>query len=425
MRPRFLVNARMQTVEPNFLTRARLGGYLYPPDASTEELVRRLSSMRRRFVLADNGAFEHIGRISREAAADTQRGDWGAVISRIRSATGKVDSLEQLNQQLRCQPDAIVGCEDLTLAAWLRAGVPDGELRRRRREIRRRNLEIATRSAALSERLAPLRVLGVASAHDYDSAADAAEVFGRAGVRAMAMGFGAFMADDKWTRAYKLQGRTHPLGRALPERYLRTALVSRGFFDGWSGGVPPQHFHFLGLGAPIMIPLVSVAAQDCAELTFDATSPIKDAVEGTIYTQSPAALKLRCWKVAERMLQQPSYLWDCPCSFCREFLSAHPLELVLAARHRERLGVIQPADLRWGQPLADLLPLLALGASAAERARIGHNHWVLGTLTSSLARSPSPEAFAERQVRRYAVATQGSPYAEAVSVAMTISTRSR
>ena len=85
---------------------------------------------------------------------------------------------------------------------------------------------------------------------------NAGRAFGSAGLRSAAMGFGAFMADNSFSNRIVIQGRAHSLPRPLPMRYLRTALVARGFWDGWKvTRSAPRRFHFLGLGAPIMIPL--------------------------------------------------------------------------------------------------------------------------------------------------------------------------
>ena len=104
--------------------------------------------------------------------------------------------------------------------------------------------------------------LPVASAQDYDSAYDAGREFAAAGLTAAALGFGAFMNDDTTTRQIKIRGRTRRVDPAMPTRYLGTALVARGFWDGWHAerNDAPERFHFLGLGAPIMIAITTCAA---------------------------------------------------------------------------------------------------------------------------------------------------------------------
>ncbi len=237
------------------------------------------------------------------------------------------------------------------------------------------------------------------------------------------MGFGAYMADDGWITEARIRGRVRALPQRLPRRYLRTALAARGFFDGY-GEAAPEHFHFLGLGAPVMLPIASLAAQSASRVTFDATSPIKDAAEGTLYVERPAPLKLRIWKIAQRMLREGEGTWNCPCSFCKSFTARHPFEL-------SRAGVnpgtpLTALDLRKNSPLAAAMPLFALGGDmgrAAEHARVGHNHWVLGTVTRSLTRNRNNLAVAvEGRVNRYERHAGTAQYAQAVGLALQVAT---
>jgi hypothetical protein len=421
----FLVNARAATVVPGYLRDSRSSGYLYPPDAATREVTKSIAALSRTFVLADNGAFDNIGRIAREVSSVAGDNRWVRRLEAVRRAAEAVDTLGQFDQQLQSRPDAVVGPEDITLAAWLRASVPEGLLRRHRREIRRRNEEVASWGVALQARRPDLTILTVASAHDYDTAQDAGEVFRAAGIANAAMGFGAYMADDTWDASVKVQGRVRRLSRSLPIRYIRTALVSRGFFSGWGGHPALERFHFLGLGAPIMIPVVALPAGNCRHLSFDATSPIKDAAEGTLYVDQPAPLKVRLWKVADRMLRNQTAAWDCPCPFCGAYTDQNPLDMDRArAIVAGRIGPLVATDLRSGTPLANALPLFALGtgvARKAEQARIGHNHWILGRLTSSLSRhTASLDRFAEGCVARYEAHAGAQHFSDAVRTALEI-----
>ena len=425
----FLVNARSLTITDAFFRASRAGGYLFPPDRPTAAVVAALSTHRRRFVLADNGAFNEIGRLARTASAITGPDRWDQILDALRTAADGIDSVAQLTVQLSVAPDAIIGAEDITLAVWLRAGVDEARLRVRRREVARRNVRVASRGAALQQQLAPAEVLTVASAHDYDTANDAGRAFAEAGIRGAAIGFGAFMADDRWAATAKVAGRSRSLGRSLPFRYPRTALVSRGFFDGWNQtGLPaPERFHFLGLGAPIMLPIAALPAMACAAVSFDATSPIKDAVEGTLSVTRPAALKVRTWKVAEAIARGDRTGWSCPCRFCKTFTAAHPfhLDAIRSARSASARPFVS-ADLRPGASLGSAAPLFRIGtdvlAREAEQARIGHNHWVLGTLTRRLTkRAHDLESIVEISVRQYE-ANAGAPhYAAAVRLAYEIS----
>jgi hypothetical protein len=423
----FLVNARSSTITADFYERSAAGGFLFPPDRPTRALTRFLSTSRV-LVLSDNGAFDTIGRLAKNAPLATGTDRWAAVVRDIRAAARLVDPIAQLPTQLSVKPNAIIGIEDITLATWLRSGVDEGKLRALRAEIRRRNVGVAARGVALQQQLTPVQVLTVASAHDYDTAQDAGVAMANAGVRAAAVGFGAFMADDGWTSTAKVHGRVRKLGRLLPSRYLRTALVARGFFDGWAttGQSPPDRFHFLGLGAPIMLPLAALAASACREVSFDATSPIRDATEATLYVSRPASLKVRTWKVADAMSQPKGTRWSCPCSFCRTFTSQHPFDLAALRQLRAAGGPgLSAADLRTGGRLADIAPLFRIGGGAlgrsAEAARIGHNHWVLGTMARRLTTaSHDLEPWVARHVADYRANAGADHFAEAVRLAFEI-----
>lgn len=423
MRCAFLVNARASTTSADFYTQSRAGGYLFPPDRNTRPLTANLAASRK-FILSDNGAFDAIGRLAQQHSSADQQ----TMVDAIRTAVADVDTTAQLAAQLGVRPDSIIGIEDLTLATWLRAGVDERELQKLRRELRRRNTTTARRGLEHATRLTPLQVLTVASAHDYDTARDAAIAFAGNGVRAVAMGFGAFMADDQWVTTIKTNGKTRRLPRSLPYRYLRTALVARGFFDGWTstGTPPPDRFHFLGLGAPIMLPLAALAARRCAHVTFDATSPIKDATEATLYVTKPASLKVRTWKIAESLARSNTLTWDCPCGFCRTFTAQHPFDLDRLRRQHPRHGTAySTADLRNGGRLANLTPLFRTGpgpaARQAEAARIGHNHWTLGTLTQQLTRHATTARdlgdFVQQHVSRYEANAGADHFADSVRLA--------
>lgn len=431
-RARFLVNVRTSTMAPAFVDRLRPAGFLVAPaylTAATRVAATRAAA--RRPVLVDNGLFDDVGQIASDLGAtaagvlagltDRSGGSIDAkdalathlspgsrhevaslvrqVADRARAARAGLD----LPGQRAVRPRGVIGAEDITAATLLRLGVEVDLVPGGRARLRRMNEAVAQHAiddaAALASR-APgdrpgLRAFPVASAHDYDTAVDAGRTFAAAGLDAAAMGFGAFMADDTYTRQVKLRGRRRDLVANLPARYVRTALVARGFWDGWAeqtGGGAPSAFHFLGLGAPIMLGVVALAGHATPELTYDATSPIRDAVEGALYLDDPAPLKSRTRRVAALLMDQPGYRWRCRCPFCTRYLASHPFDMSAAAswRGRHPHRPIQAIDLRPPSTLATALPLLAEPRGGPERAavdvaRSGHNHWVLQRICRAIA----------------------------------------
>jgi hypothetical protein len=272
----------------------------------------------------------------------------------------------------------------------------------------------------------------VASAMSYNTAHDAGRAFADAGIRCVAMGFGAYMADDNSTGYITIGRREISFPGRLPTRYTRTAAVTKGFFDGYraQGRKAPKAFHFLGLGAPIMFPIVTLCAKATDALTFDAMSPIKDATQGgTLYVTKPAYLKVRTRKVAFRLASDPERTWDCPCPFCGAIRTAHPFDYALGNRwfRREAGRDVLVEDLRPGGALFDAYPLLSEPSPGPLRddvdaARIGHNHWAVENVLRSLRRAASGGRLAaqvERVVDTYASQTT-PPFAAAIGLGLRI-----
>ena len=244
------------------------------------------------------------------------------------------------------------------------------------------------------------------------------------------MGFGAYMADDHFSDHVVVGRRRLDLPGRLPMRYLRTALVARGFWSGYKDvtGRPPLAFHFLGLGAPIVLGLVALCAHGTPLLTFDATSPVKDAAEGTLYVSKPAPLKIRTRRLALQLASGERREWACPCPFCGPFAESHPFDLDAATAWFAAHPGVEPSsdDLRPGGALFKALPLMSEPAAGGLRtsvtaARVGHNHWVLARVTDELdancRRRELLRAHLEQVVESYERHTNSPPHSAAVRFA--------
>jgi hypothetical protein len=454
-------------MDEGFRSSLRPAGYLVAPTYLTRTTrAFAAEKSRRGYVMVDNGRFDDIGRLANLYSVESRQilasmnvpaatglpkrrdsGRWerltteakresASLLHRISSYAASAEPGMNLQQQLTLAPSAVIGVEDITAATWLRLGLDIDLLLHGRAKLRQRNIATARRAAfvigeagLLSQ--STIQYLPVASAMDYDTAFDAARAFAAEGLQAVAIGFGAFMADDSYCEAFKMAGRWRSLGERLPNRYLRTILVARGFWDGWSAetqGKAPGHLHFLGLGAPIMLGLVALVGFDSDSLTFDATSPIRDAVDGTLYLNRPAPLKARCRSLALRMADHPEYLWACRCPFCKSYLAENPFNQAAARAWRQSnpARALTAADLRSESVLGRAVPLFSepRGGPARkdiDRARIGHNHWILQqTLRQIDKRSRNRrdlEAHVERQVSAYEQAANANSFARAVRFA--------
>ena len=291
-------------------------------------------------------------------------------------------------RQLELNPSHLVGAEDLHRRRVAGAKLGANVHRSMAQTIRRLNNDVATLATRDQAALSPVgqtRYYPVASALSYNTAVDAGRAFAQRGHTRAAMGFGAYMADDHYSDYLVIGRRTTVLPNLMPNRYLRTVVVARGFWDGYSAEAahPPEGFHFLGLGAPILMALVSLCAWGTQEVTFDAMSPIKDAVEGTLYTSKPAYLKLRTRSIAYRLATSPGGVWDCPCPICEHFVAGHAFRYDVGRAWHARTGAkeVTAADLRPGGPLFEVTPCSASRLEARFDAKCPRPEWA--TITGS------------------------------------------
>jgi hypothetical protein len=335
--------------------------------------------------------------------------------------------------QRAVSPTRLIGAEDISMAIWLALDIEPAYVGFPRRSYRRLNEAVARTAVREIKELSGGGAAGyyaVASAVDYNTAYDAGRVFADAGLTHAAIGFGAYMADDH-SSDYVIVGRRRvDFDARMPNRYLRTALVARGFWDGFrtSSTAAPHGFHFLGLGAPIMLGLVALAGWGTELLSFDATSPIRDAVEGTLYVSAPAPLKLRTRRIAKQLASGEREEWDCPCPFCGPFAAEHPFDYPAGhAWFADHPGQEpEPADLQPRGALFEAFPLFSEPAAGPLRtavnfARMGHNHWALTKITKGLNASSSSrdrlQAHVNGVVESYERATSEPRFAAAVRFA--------
>lgn len=429
-KPYFLHNLRPQTYNAQVVKNLEPAGYLVAPsDATrtTRALAQEVRAAGYRFMV-DNGNFTLIGQVRNQfatraaslwlkvTALEAKRGRsarasdiTGALRAAYRKLADEVrraaqhlqgDGKARQQAQMALNPRTLIGAEDITIAAWLSLNIEAAYVGLPRSAYATLNRVVARRAAAQKTQLPATLARGyypVASALSYNTAFDAGAAFAKEGLDKLSLGFGAFMADDNWTDSIEIGTRRIQFPERFPSRYVRTVAVAKGLWDGYThiAGRAPRAFHFLGLGAPIMIPLVTLAAWDTPELTFDATSPIKDALQGgTLYVSEPAYLKVRTRAVAFRLASDPTADWDCPCGFCRAFMRKHPFRREVAFKWLKRTHAreVTQDDLRPGGALFAAFPFFAEpGAGslrkAIDQARIGHNHWTLENITADLRKA--------------------------------------
>jgi hypothetical protein len=456
---RFLVNARLSTVAPAFLSAVKPEGFLVPPLYASKTVRLRLAEVPQRnraTVVVDNGLFDDLSRI--RASHKSRAEELGAALRLAkvdhaaqplradlpREARLLADRLERLlvrdassaegwplARQLEFSATAVVGAERITPALWLSMGLEPTMLLNGYKKILDFNREIIAATVANTriKSLGSVEDLPVVAAPDYRAAREAGAEFARLKVARFCVPFGTFMADDRSTNGYVgAQGRTH-LTSPLPSRVIRSALVARGLMDGWRSvrRDPPDHVHLLGLGQPLILGLAAVALDGVSLLTCDATSPFKDASTGAVYTEVPVFRKLRAAAIVWNKLTTPRSAWFCPCRWCRELRGQQDWD---AARKwlREQGSLVTGADslpLKGQTALTRFVPYFAVSPRRElMEARIGHNHWVVQKAVDDLSEASRRRAgslvLMRRWIEAYPVTERSNPFHKALLAGLRI-----
>jgi hypothetical protein len=456
----FVVNLRPDTTTDAFVRGTPPWGWLAAP-GNTTRATRAFAAREagRHAFFADNGNFTRLGQLCRTLAAEAKplRAGLDQLEKRLDRTARREDlsagaalAYDRLADKVAAQaqdavgdPDAalagqealgathLIGVEDITAGTLLALDIEphlldwsSGRWRQLNSGVARAAKRLLAHRPELADHYYP-----VASALDYRAAFDAGRVFADAGLERVAMGFGAYMADNHGSDFVRVGRTTRRLPGRLPQRYVRTAAVARGFFDGYeaSAGRPPAGFHFLGLGAPIIMGLAAVAAAGVGTVSFDAMSPIRDAAEGTLYRARPTYLKVRTRSIAEQVARRGG-AWRCPCPFCARFRRKHRFDYAAARAALAIRPGVGAGDLRPGGRLYDALPLLSEPKGGPLRqevtaARMGHNHWVLTQVCHDLDTAGTDGRLAEHVgdvVDRYRRATKLPQNAEGVRIGFEI-----
>jgi hypothetical protein len=432
----FVYNLQTPTWQDAFRAGLRPRSYLLAPNNATPANRRLAASARsdRRLLLADNGNFVLISRVAADFKQEAEalrlevvalekrlkrsarpadidgplRDRYRDLATRVRARAEAIapDPTQMRLRQRELNPTHTIGVESLVMASWMSLDIEPEFLGWTRALYRGLNERVARTAAALDVRD---DAYTVASAVSYDTAFDAGRAFASAGIQRVAMGFGAYMVDQQYTDYVQIGRRTIALGGRIPRRNVRTAGVARGFAEGYASvaGRAPTGFHCLGLGTPKMMAAAALALWGVRELTFDATSPMRDAAEGTLYVTKPTHQKVRTRKVALRIATDPTADWGCPCPFCSAFTAEHPFNYA-AAKQWGALTMpteVSADDLRPGGGLYGALPLLSEPRggtirSAVTFARMGHNHWAIERLLASLRPAMSDREKLRARVNR-------------------------
>lgn len=236
-------------------------------------------------------------------------------------------------------------------------------------------------------------VFGGLHAIDFDSAKQAGELAGKAKLDGIASGMVGVLKDKTFIDFRMEDGEVIELPRNIPRPYMRTLQIIAGFHIGFASVTDRRPaFHGLGVGSPILLPLISLLGDIDTYLAVDSTAPIKDAFANVIslYVDTPAPRKLKAYRIAEFWLAENDG-WRCECPYCRNFRKRHPPNLPAALDwwQGEEKRRLRAEDMHAPSPLAELLPLLSTPEdvetrSLARTTRILHNHWVLKRIETNI-----------------------------------------
>lgn len=363
---------------------------------------------------------------------------YGVLAERVRTASFELVQPDYVRTTVMAQatlrPSYLIGMEDFTIATLTAlgaesfcCGVPETFCQ----DLAERAARFAVDTAeGVYGDVHGAPFAGV-HAFDYDSAVAVGEVAGQVGAAGLATGLVGALQDRDYRDFRVRRGEVIEFARSVPRPYVRVAEILAGLHVGYvrATGRRPR-FHALGLGTPVLLPLLAVLGDADTFTAADSTAPIVDAWMSptvSLYVDDPAPLKLKAHKIAEFWLRD-GVPWECPCPYCRRFEEAHPprLDEAMAWWRSEGGPSLESSHMHRGQPLAEFFPHLGFAADDALRteaamARIRHNHWILRRIESEARRhAGNPEslrAWAGSVVEAYVASHAATVWKAALQVA--------
>ncbi|QLH03136.1 hypothetical protein C5F47_06020 [Nitrosopumilus cobalaminigenes] len=453
---------------------ARINGFVNPDGYLLS--VHRYTPQRIKFCLelglefdelifADNGFFKHINLLKKEfnnlstpllkQITDIERSLDHSIYPNevptelrekyrilINNIKNKLSSIEKeiipentVSEQNKINPKRLICREDILLASLIGLSIEPEYVKKYSSFYTYRNKRSARfYNNTISKKYGKYfgKPYGVISAVDYDSAFNAGKEMAKNNVRNLALGVGASMADNNWTDYYIKQKKIVELPRKVPRRSLRTPLIVKGICDGyysWNKKYPSK-FHFLGLGSQIMILICSLIMHKTREVSFDATSPIKDGFMGLIYFNKPAEKKVSARTLSLMFCKNPDSEWGCNCKYCKHYLPNYPFDYEQAVEwyeQNDRPKKILAKHLKGNIGLPESLPMFSEPDKGQRRTdirdwRMGHNHIMIKNLVKEIEKNDKEmnlKTFTKNKVIEYADSTT-APHAYGASLGYSI-----
>jgi hypothetical protein len=430
----FVANLKPFTIGPDAKA-ARFDSYLLSVDY-TSGLIALVDQVHKQHsvLVADNGNFDRMGALMKPLLAPAAKlaaarqaeekrlghaarpgqlsaglqkkyAAWRAKVATVAAAARKSDDVKAVvKAQGAMAPTYLIGMEDFAIPLMVGLGIERAYASIPMSfftQAAGRALDYAVKTAKGGYGPCNGSVFAGLHAMDFDTALEIGRLAGKAKVEGIATGFGMTLDDRDFCDFRIENGKIVELGASVPRSYVRVLEVAAGLHLGYARatGHRPK-FHSLGVGTPILQPMLAVLGDKGTYTSTDSTAPIKDAYSSVtiaLYVDTPAPLKLKAYLIAEKWLDG-GIPWDCKCPYCAGFLKQHPFQLTKAKAWWKAHGrrKLEPKDMWAPSPLAGLLPLLSMPKDPAVRkqaglARVGHNHWVLKRLETNIRRRSGAE----------------------------------
>lgn len=359
---------------------------------SFAEPAARLARLREAAKLGENDPFP--AELLREHQSLARK-----IAVQTRSLASLARQEDVLRSQMTLAPEFFTCLEDLAMPVLIGLDLEPARLGTyAKRLIRLQDRGTNAANAVLAGRMGPITGIPYVTVHafDYDSAfSSGARAGGITGAQAIATGLASFLTDRNYVRGYRIRGKHIACigGRSIPNRYLRSLLVTMGLLDGFASvrdGAFPR-FHGLGAGAPMILPLLALCGYSSPSLSVDSTSPEKNASVGEVFSSIPAPATLSVSGIAQALVDGRR-IWDCPCPACRNIMALLPFDLAGArAFYQAHIAPkrICDADLEMKDGIGAFLSFCSQdrghpAAAAIRRARTEHSHWALHEITQEL-----------------------------------------
>lgn len=326
------------------------------------------------------------------------------VIRKCVKLSEKLDWEELLEDQLSMKPTHLIAQEDFATACLIGLNLEREYTGLSKEELAKRNL----RSLKLWDRVAndsrckKIKVYAVLSGMDHETALDAGKLAARKGATHVAWGIASIMLDMNTVDFYRVGKSETALEKPVRRRFVRFAEIIRGLVEGYEvEGKRLEGFHGLGLGAPILFPILALEMDPDTEVTIDSTSPILNAVRlNTLFDPERDGDRVSFIKIVERILDGGEWSFLCP--FCKKFRADFGYKPDAARKWWVDNGKpkITNKDLEAGKPLSKMVPLFTKHEkpSMVDNCRISHNHWVIEHFLDQVPLGDGRISWAEKKI---------------------------